>query len=117
MSNHRNDNNITELKTYFNSVIDWVSQVAVLIPNYLKFAFLKNQRKKATYAQQTDEAKIAGKSNCPLCALGGKNNSKRIWKYIEMDADHVTAWSKGGATDKSNCQMLCKIHNSAKGNK
>ena len=28
-----------------------------------------------------------------------------------MDADHVTAWSKGGSTDVSNCQMLCKTHN------
>jgi Protein of unknown function DUF262/HNH endonuclease len=27
MSQHRNDNNINELKTYFNSVIDWVSSV------------------------------------------------------------------------------------------
>ena len=34
-----------------------------------------------------------------------------------MDADHVTAWSKGGATDISNCQMLCQTHNRAKGNK
>ena len=32
-------------------------------------------------------------------------------------ADHVTAWSKGGATDISNCQMLCKTHNRAKGNR
>jgi len=27
MSRHRNDDNINELKTYFNSVIDWVSSV------------------------------------------------------------------------------------------
>jgi hypothetical protein len=27
------------------------------------------------------------------------------------------AWSKGGATDIANCQMLCKTHNRAKGNK
>lgn len=25
----------------------------------------------------------------------------------EMDADYVTGWSKGGATDIKNCQMLC----------
>ena len=42
---------------------------------------------------------------------------RRIWKIGEMDADHVTAWSKGGATDISNCQMLCKTHNRAKGNR
>ena len=29
MSQHRNDNNINELKTYFNSVIDWVSTVFI----------------------------------------------------------------------------------------
>ena len=28
----------------------------------------------------------------------------------------VTAWSKGGATDEKNCQMLCKHHNRCKGN-
>ena len=33
------------------------------------------------------------------------------------DADHVTAWSKGGTTDIGNCQMLCKTHNRAKGNR
>ena len=33
-----------------------------------------------------------------------------------MDADHVTVWSRGGATDKKNYQMLCfKTHNRAKG--
>ena len=73
--------------------------------------------KKAVYAQQTNAAKMSGRSNCPLCAMGNDNNAKRIWKYNEMDADHVTAWSKGGATDISNCQMLCKTHNRAKGNK
>ena len=41
----------------------------------------------------------------------------RIWKLAEMDADHVSAWSKGGGTDIGNCQMLCKIHNRAKGNR
>ena len=41
----------------------------------------------------------------------------KIWKLAEMDADHVTAWSKGGATYTKNFQMLCKTHNRAKGNK
>lgn len=34
-----------------------------------------------------------------------------------MDADHVTAWSKGGATNLANCEMLCVTHNRAKGNR
>jgi 5-methylcytosine-specific restriction endonuclease McrA len=58
-----------------------------------------------------------GLSNCPLCALGHAANRDRLWKFSEMDADHVAAWSKGGATDISNCQVLCKTHNQAKGNR
>lgn len=73
--------------------------------------------KKAVYAQQTESAKENELSNCPLCAIGHDANRSRIWKLSEMDADHVTAWSKGGATDISNCQMLCQTHNRAKGNK
>ena len=56
-------------------------------------------------------------SNCQLCALVHDANAARVWKLAEMDADHVAAWSKGGATDIKNCQMLCKMHNRAKGNK
>ena len=172
MSKHRHDNNINELKTYFNSVIDWVDSVFInvydemrglewgrLYETYHKQPydsqllankvselynddFIKNKKgifeyvlggcvdskllevrifddrdKKAVYNKQTAEAKEKGISNCPLCALGNDNNKTKIWQLKEMDADHVTAWSKGGATDISNCQMLCKTHNRAKGNK
>lgn len=72
---------------------------------------------KAVYRKQTVEAEAQGTSNCPLCAIGHDANAKRIYKESEMDADHVTAWSKGGATDEANCQMLCKTHNRAKGNR
>ena len=72
---------------------------------------------KAVYAKQTEDARNGGVSNCPLCAVGHGANASRIWTFDEMDADHVTAWSKGGATDIKNCQMLCKTHNRAKGNR
>ncbi len=83
----------------------------------LNIRVFDEKTKKQVYARQTEDAKKKDISNCPLCALGSDNNSKRIYKLSEMDADHVTAWSKGGATDESNCQMLCKTHNRAKGNK
>ncbi len=73
--------------------------------------------KRTVYAKQTEQAEAAHVSNCPLCALGNDANAKRIWKLTEMDADHVTAWSNGGSTSIENCQMLCKTHNRAKGNK
>ena len=36
---------------------------------------------------------------------------------IDMEADHVSAWIKGGATSAKNCEVLCKTHNRAKGNR
>ena len=172
MSLHRNDDNIREMETYFNSVIDWASGVFThiekemcglpwgeLYERYHKQPYdpsevadkqralyedfyVKNKKgiyeyilggcqdtkllevrcfdepaKKSVYARQTAEAKQSEVSNCPLCAMGHDANRSRIWKLTEMDADHVTAWSKGGATDITNCQMLCQTHNRAKGNK
>ena len=73
--------------------------------------------KKSVYQKQTGNAEKKGVSNCPICAVSDNANKTKIWKLSEMDADHVTAWSKGGATDISNCQMLCKTHNRAKGNR
>ena len=73
--------------------------------------------KRAVYAAQTAAAEAAGMSNCPLCAVGHDANRAKRWAIKDMDADHVTAWSKGGATEKSNCQMLCRTHNRAKGNR
>ena len=72
---------------------------------------------KPVYEAQTTAARKKGESNCPLCAVGHDANKAKIWKFEEMDADHVTAWTKGGSTDVSNCQMLCKTHNRAKGNR
>lgn len=172
MSKHRYDDNITELKAYFTSVIDWVSSVFTDVESEMRGLpwgelyeqyhtnsynpdevsaklrelygdfYVKDKKgvyeyilggctdnkllnirvfdeptKKTVYTQQTEKAKAKNVSNCPLCAMGSDNNKTRVWKITEMDADHVTAWNKGGATDIKNCQMLCKTHNRAKGNK
>ena len=172
MSLHRNDDNIREMQTYFDSVIDWASGVFANIEKemcglpwgelYEKYHkqpydpakvaakqrelyedyYVKNKKgiyeyilggcqdtkllevrcfdeptKKSVYARQTALAQAQGTSNCPHCVLENTANKSKIWKLSEMDADHVTAWSKGGATDISNCQMLCQTHNRAKGNK
>lgn len=172
MSQHRNDNNVNELKTYFNSVLDWVSTVFIdVLPemkglewgrlyeehhgksydpkrmsddvrklatdDYVKsrkgiFEFLlggsvdtklldvrvfETPVKRAAYAKQTQAAEGKGESNCPLCAVGHGANKSRIYKLEEMDADHVSAWSKGGGSSAKNCQMLCITHNRAKGNR
>ena len=83
----------------------------------LDVRFFDDKDKKAAFKRQTEKAQKEGVSNCPLCAIGDNNNRTRIYKINEMDADHVTAWSKGGATTLDNCEMLCKTHNRSKGNR
>jgi hypothetical protein len=172
MSKHRSDAQINEVKTYFNTVIEWAATLFVNIekemcglewgrlyekyhknpfdPNHLDTRvrelygdpYVKNRRgiyefvlggetetqlldlrvfdaaiSRSSYKKQTDDATKKKESNCPLCALGNDSNNDRVWSFDEMEADHVTAWSKGGSTTADNCQMLCKTHNRGKGNR
>jgi hypothetical protein len=47
--------------------------------------------------------------SCPLCP------ANKRYELDEMEADHITPWSKGGRTSAENCQMLCLEHNRRKG--
>ena len=85
--------------------------------NLLDIRVFDNKTKIKVYKEQTEKAMAAGVSNCPTCATGTNNNASRIYDIKEMEADHVTAWTKGGETTIDNCEMLCKVHNRAKGNK
>ena len=172
MSSHRHETHINEVKTYFNTVIDWADALFTDLENemcglewgrlyeaYHKTAYdpkklstkvqslygdpyVKNRKgiwefvlggskdtklldvrvfdeatKKSVFKTQSKAAEASDTSNCPLCALGHDSNKGKTWKYEEMDADHVEAWSKGGQTSKDNCQLLCKTHNRSKGNR
>ncbi|WP_346925825.1 DUF262 domain-containing protein [uncultured Arthrobacter sp.] len=83
----------------------------------LSIRLFDDKTKRVAYERQTLKARSDGVSNCPVCATGDNANKTRIYKQNEMDADHVTAWSNGGATDLDNCEMLCVLHNRAKGNR
>ena len=86
-------------------------------PQLLSIRLFDDKTKAVAYQQQTGTAKAASVSNCSLCAIGENSNKARIYKPDEMEADHVAAWSKGGATDLANCELLCITHNRAKGNR
>jgi len=102
---------VTKPSGIFEYVLDGSTQT-----KFLNIRVFDAATSNATYKKQTAAATKGGISNCPLCASGHAANKTKIWKIAEMEADHVTAWSKGGATSASNCQMLCKTHNRNKGN-
>jgi hypothetical protein len=172
MSSHRTSSDISEVKAYFNSVMNWITTVftdvesgmrglewgrlyetyrdgkhdpkemSAGVQRLLGDSYVENRRgiweyllggskekklldirifdeatKKSTYKRQTSAAETKGVSNCPDCAIGHEGVKTKVYKLDDMDADHVTAWSKGGATSPENCQMLCKYHNRSKGNR
>ena len=172
MSKHRMDNNITGVKTHFDTVISWVSgvftdvvpemkgiewgrlyetygrqpynpaNVAENLRKLMADPFIRNPRgifefilggaketqllgirlfdeatKRVKYSAQTQVAEAKNHSNCSLCSIGVGDNKTKIWNQSEMDADHASPWSQGGATTADNCEMLCKTHNRAKGNR
>ncbi len=86
-------------------------------PRLLNVRVFEPPTKKRVWKRQTDEARKKGVSNCPMCAEGQGMRRTQIWPLAEMEADHVTAWSRGGATEEGNCQRLCRAHNRAKGNR
>ena len=106
------DPQVTDRKGIFEYVLGGEQDTKLL-----NIRVFDDKTKRLAYKIKTDKAKEEGVSNCPNCAIGAEALRARIWKINEMDADHVSAWSKGGSTDISNCQMLCKSHNRAKGNK
>lgn len=172
MSRHRTSADISEVKTHFSNVIDWITTVftdpesemrglewgrlyekyhkqkydpkvmSAEVQRLLQDDFVENRRgiweyllggsqdtrlldirifdeatKRLAYRRQTAVAESSGVSNCSHCAIGHDGLKSKIYKLSEMDADHAEAWSKGGATSPENCQMLCKSHNRAKGNR
>lgn len=174
MAAHRQDDDIDELKTYFTTVIDWVTARFPGTPrsqmrglpwgkfyktwgqdsydgdatekrvkelfgdptikakkNIYQFILGGEQEtqlldvrlfdeatKLATFNEQTEEAEEKGVSNCPDCAVSNKEAERvKIYTLKQMEADHVTPWSKGGGTTPDNCKMLCMRHNRAKGNR
>ena len=50
-----------------------------------------------------------------ICADGACPEKTRIFKFDEMEADHIDPWHSGGRTVLSNCRMLCKACNRRKG--
>ena len=61
-------------------------------------SFTTNQKQRA-YEKQD--------GGCPRC--------RETFDIGQMEADHITPWSKGGRTDDANCQVLCKGCNRRKG--
>ena len=92
-----------------------------LILRQLFFDFVHEQgakiirKDKKRYFNEAERIAIyrRGNGKCAMCWAKGK---ERKVPWSEYEADHIIAWSKGGASDPDeNAQILCRTHNRQKG--
>ena len=87
------DEDVTKIKGIYQYLLDGNER-------HLNIRAFIHKMAQAAYEKQ--------KGICPKC---GKKFS-----FDDMQADHITPWSKGGKTIKENCQMLCADCNRRKSN-
>jgi hypothetical protein len=128
MSAHRYDKNINELKTYFNSVIDWVSTVFKDVKKEmqgLEWGKFYEQYHSQSYDPEKVSADvrrlyadpyIKKKRGISEFILGGLQDTKLLEVRVFDDATKHAVYEKqtsaAKAKDKSNCP-LCAVGNDA----
>jgi hypothetical protein len=132
MSAHRNDDNINELKTYFNTVINWVSTVFTdVLPEMrgLEWGRLYEEYHSNSYDPQmiSDEVQklaaddaVENRKGIFEYLLGGSTDTKllavRVFDEKVKKATYEKQTQAAQATGKSNCP-LCAIGHDANKNR
>lgn len=77
---------------------------------HLNLRQFDDDQKRAAYERQKGRC-----ANRTRCLTPGNSRGVKVFDISEMEADHITPWSKGGKTEPKNCQMLCLEDNRRKG--
>lgn len=91
------DEDVSNLKGIYEYLLAGESKAA---EKHLSIRAFTPKMARAAYERQ--------KGVCPKCGLH--------FEFENMQADHITPWSKGGKTIVGNCQMLCADCNRKKSN-
>jgi 5-methylcytosine-specific restriction endonuclease McrA len=130
MSAHRNDTNITELKNYFNSVIDWVSGIFLdVLPEMkgLDWGRLYEEHHGKAYDPKSLSEKVKRLAADPYVAkrkgifeylLGGETDPKlleiRVFETGVKRATYEKQRQEAEATGLSNCPLCALGHDANK---
>ncbi len=88
------DEDVTKKRGIYEYILTWDEK-------HLNIRAFSDNNKREAYERQ--------EGICPLCG--------EHFELDEMEADHITPWSKGGKTTSENCQMLCLHCNRTKSSK
>ncbi|MGP1594305.1 MAG: hypothetical protein ACTTH8_03560 [Treponema sp.] len=129
MSRHRHDTNITELKTYFNSIIDWISSVFIDVEKEMRglaWGELYEQYHKNSYNPHEISARVQelfadffvkNKRGIFEYLLGGEQDTQlldiRIFDEPTKQAVYKRQSTEAVANGSSNCS-LCALGNESR---
>ena len=124
MSAHRNNNNINDLKTYFNSVIDWVSTLFTEVVSEMRglewgrlyeayHTKAYNPAKVSAEVKKLyDDLYVTNRKGIFEYILGGSTDTKllevRVFDEVTKKSVYATQTKKAEAKGESNCP-LCTI--------
>ena len=130
MSAHRNDTNVNELKTYFNTVLDWVSTVFVdVLPDmrglewgrlYEEHHYTSYDPKKVSDAVRAlyGDPEVMNRKGIFEFVLGGQTDTKLLNVRVFDDKVKKTTYTKqtqeAEAKGISNCPLCAIGHDSNK---
>ncbi|HEO8744302.1 TPA: DUF262 domain-containing protein [Campylobacter upsaliensis] len=80
---------------------------------HLSLRAFSDSIKRAVYERQGG---VCANSDGHIKGVKCPHENERL-ELEQMEADHILAWSKGGKTEKKNCQMLCRECNRKKSDK
>lgn len=118
----RNDYNSETVIAYYRDCMRLVNDITSWdIATHKTFIskFIQEGLKLCPQRNFTKDIKDTLYSKSPRCAYidpkSGKGCSET--SYSKLEVDHILPWANGGRTTIDNAQLLCKHHNTSKGNK
>ena len=120
----RNNFNITKIIDYYkevskntNDIVNWDIDTHTTAIKSLIYDNKKLDGKRY-FTNDIKDVLYSRNSRCAHIEIDNNGNTIRCneTNYSKLTVDHIIPWSKGGRTILDNAQLLCKSHNSSKGN-
>ena len=117
----RNEYNAETVIAYYRDCMRLVNDITSWdIATHKTFIskFIQEGLKLCPQRNFTKDVKDTLYSRSPRCAYIDQETGKGCSEtsYSKLEVDHILPWANGGRTTIDNAQLLCKHHNTSKGN-
>ena len=99
-----------------NDISSWdIETHKIFIEYFVNNGYAASLDPQRNFAKDVKDELYARSSRCAHIDNSGNHCTET--NYSKLEVDHITPWSRGGRTILGNAQLLCKHHNTSKGNR